>query len=40
MTNDKPKLNGCAIAVLVAFAAFGVVAFWICIEIGQWIGRQ
>lgn len=40
MADDKPKLNGCAIAVLVAFAAFAAVAFWICIEFGQWIGRQ
>jgi len=40
MTDDKPKLNGCAIAVIVAGVAFAVLAFWILVEFGQWIGRQ
>jgi len=40
MTDDKPKLNGCAVAVLTVFAIFGVTVFWILLEFGQWIGRQ
>jgi len=44
MTDDKPKLNGCAIAVIVVLIpvviAFGTLLFWILFEAGQWIGRQ
>jgi heme/copper-type cytochrome/quinol oxidase subunit 4 len=44
MTDDKQKLNGCAIAVILTALPFVVVAavtvIWILIEFGQWIGRQ
>jgi len=44
MTDDKPKLNGCAIASVIAamliLVPLGVVLFWILVEFGQWIGRQ
>jgi hypothetical protein len=40
MTDDKQKLNGIGKIVLIVMLAFAGVAFWICIEFGQWIGRQ
>jgi hypothetical protein len=44
MTDDKPKLNGCAIGVILvlipAVIGFGTLLFWIFLEFGQWIGRQ
>jgi hypothetical protein len=44
MTDDKPKLNGCAIAVICLLlpivVAIGATVFWILLEFGQWIGRQ
>jgi hypothetical protein len=44
MTDDKQKLNGCAVAVIIAAMIFviplGVTVFWILLEFGQWIGRQ
>jgi hypothetical protein len=44
MTDDKPKLNGCAIAVLCVLSPFALAAavlvLWILFEAGQWIGRQ
>jgi len=44
VTDDKPKLNGCAIAVIIAamlvVIPIGVTVLWILLEFGQWIGRQ
>jgi hypothetical protein len=44
VTDDKQKLNGCAIAVIIAATLvvipLGVTVFWILLEFGQWIGRQ
>jgi hypothetical protein len=44
MTDEKPKLNGCAIAVLCVLTPFALLAAWfllvIMFEAGQWIGRQ
>jgi hypothetical protein len=44
MKDEKPKLNGCAIAVILvlipAVIGFGTLLFWILLEFGQWIGRQ
>jgi len=44
MTEDKQKLNGCAVAVIIAVMIsvipLGVTVFWILLEFGQWIGRQ
>jgi hypothetical protein len=44
MADDKQKLNGCAIAVIILamiiVIPLGVTVFWILLEFGQWIGRQ
>jgi hypothetical protein len=44
VTDDKQKLNGCAIAVILLAIPFvvtlGVTVLWILLEFGQWIGRQ
>jgi len=44
MSDDKQKLNGCAIAVIIAamlvIIPLGVTVFWILLEFGQWIRRQ
>jgi len=44
MTDDKPKLNGCAIAVICVLAPFALAALWLALvflfEAGQWMGRQ
>jgi hypothetical protein len=40
MTDDKPKLNGIGKTVLIVMLAFVGVAFWICVEFGQWLSRQ
>jgi hypothetical protein len=44
MTDDKPKLNGCAIAVLCVLTPPALLAIWFVLvflfEAGQWMGRQ
>jgi hypothetical protein len=44
VTDDKQKMNGCAITLVIVLIPFviaiGVTALWILIEFGQWIGRQ
>jgi len=44
MTDDKPKLNGCAVAVLVVLTPPALAAIWLALvflfEAGQWMGRQ
>lgn len=44
MADDKQKLNGCAVAVIIAamlvVIPLGATVLWILLEFGQWIGRQ